>query len=186
MTDPSPQRGLPDDGVREKVAEAVIITPSDLQDHLIAAYEQGAHDTHTHYRPDPDPDFKEAAWDYVAGLDFTETTRPYRLLDQPPARAEGEWRTIESAPKDGTEVLVSGETLCTSETMPTWRNPGSVGIASFRPSGPTLQWRGEGAHAHDEYLWWRPTHWMPLPAAPPLPGQEGGQPLDATERPGKV
>jgi hypothetical protein len=73
----------PTEGLSE-VIEEVLITPSTLQDLLRAAYEDGAHATHTHYRPDLDPDFKEAAWDYVAGLDFTTTTRPFRSEPRPP------------------------------------------------------------------------------------------------------
>lgn len=66
-----------------EVVTEVLVTPETLQDLIGAAYEQGAHDTHEHYQPDPDPSFKEAAWDYVASLDFTTTTRPYRA--RPPS-----------------------------------------------------------------------------------------------------
>ena len=78
----------------------VIVTPADLQDLLVAAYERGAHDTHEHYQPDPDPCFKEAAWDYVASLDFTATTRPHRAT--PPALQA---RALEGALREAQSVL---------------------------------------------------------------------------------
>lgn len=67
-----------------RVVEEVIVKPDDLQDLLVAAYEDGAHATHKHYQPGPDPCFKEAAYDYVAGLDFTAITRPLRASSSPP------------------------------------------------------------------------------------------------------
>lgn len=39
---------------------------SELKDHVIAAYEQGALDVHGNWQEDADPDFKEAAYDYAA------------------------------------------------------------------------------------------------------------------------
>lgn len=80
----------------------VIVTPGDLQDLLIAAYERGAHDTHEHYQPDPDPCFKEAAWDYVASLDFTATTRPHRAT--PPA-LQARVEALEGALREAQSVL---------------------------------------------------------------------------------
>lgn len=39
---------------------------TDLKDHVVAAYEQGALDVHCNWQEDADPDFKEAAYDYAA------------------------------------------------------------------------------------------------------------------------
>ena len=38
---------------------------------LRLAYQQGAYDVHENWREDRDPDFSEAAYDYVAGVDLT-------------------------------------------------------------------------------------------------------------------
>lgn len=59
-----------------------------------------------------------------------------------------EWRTIESAPKDGTEVLI-------------WDGASMV-VAMWRPN-LLIPWRGTYG---DGDAAWEPTHWMPLPPAP--------------------
>lgn len=61
----------------------VLITPDALQSMLHAAYVAGCEAVQANYQPDPDPEFSEAAYDYVAGLDFTTTTRPARSEGQP-------------------------------------------------------------------------------------------------------
>jgi hypothetical protein len=84
----------------------------------------------------------------------------------------GEWRDIESAPKDGTQVLITGGTFENSMSM---GGPGpyqAVTIASYNYYGG--EWQGENAGGHDEYYWHHPTHWMPLPAPP---GTETGIPI---------
>jgi hypothetical protein len=49
--------------------------PSDaLREARIAAYRQGALDVHQNYQPDRDPDFTEAAHDYVASIADQQTT----------------------------------------------------------------------------------------------------------------
>lgn len=92
-----------------------------------------------------------------------------KRLESPPPRSgdgaqSGEgWRTIDSAPKDGTRVLVDSAD---------W----------FREDSPEIVcWR------HDEFVSERgtdfdhtqPTHWMPLPAPPPA--SEAGQPASGRE-----
>jgi hypothetical protein len=71
-------------GEAETVDE-VLITPSALQDLLCAAYEAGCTAVHDNHQADPDPSFTEASWDYVASLDFTETTRPAVSAPPPPS-----------------------------------------------------------------------------------------------------
>lgn len=66
-----------------------------------------------------------------------------------------EWQPIETAPKDGTEVLI-GRFL--DGKLPT------KAVASFHPSegwrdAGDIGWGGMYAHV-------RPTHWMPLPSPP--------------------
>lgn len=41
---------------------------TELKDHVVAAYEQGALDVHANWQEDADPDFKEAAYDYAASV----------------------------------------------------------------------------------------------------------------------
>lgn len=79
----------------------------------------------------------------------------------------GEWRTIDSAPKDGTQILVAraGEEIgmgaveivdwCVMENWH-WEQ---VGDDLYRKvqDAPSEFWNGNGHRA---------THWMPLPAAP--------------------
>lgn len=104
--------------------------------------------------------------------DFTlSQTSPagHGALPMPPERQgdlEG-WQPIETAPLDGREVLVWGLVADSSETFPDFRPAAAPRIAYFTESRSGLsQWHGESAGAHDEYLYWRPTHWRPLPAPP--------------------
>jgi hypothetical protein len=60
----------------------VLIDPERLQELIWQAYFAGCEAVHANYQPDPDPDFTEASYDYVASLDFTTETRPYRDADQ--------------------------------------------------------------------------------------------------------
>lgn len=69
-----------------------------------------------------------------------------------------DWRPIETAPKDGTEVLLYGrpphkdDLTCYVGRWGTWDSAG----------GPSDCWISGGPH-------YRPTHWMPLPAPPDSP-----------------
>lgn len=63
----------------ERVVTHVLITPDDLQEHVRQAYLAGCGAVQESYRPlreGEDPEFGEASYDYVASLDFTQTTRP--------------------------------------------------------------------------------------------------------------
>lgn len=62
------------------------------------------------------------------------------------------WQPIETAPKDGTHIIIASA----SNTPPT-----------------TVHWFDGGWHLsvnmdgdHSEYVWGRPTHWMPAPDFP--------------------
>lgn len=61
-----------------------------------------------------------------------------------------EWRDIDSAPKDGTEVLVTE--VVYSPFVAYW-------------SGTFKRWSAEGSHDYCS-----PTHWMPLPPPPERKG----------------
>jgi len=83
-------------------------------------------------------------------------------------RAALQWRPIETAPKDGTDILVSGGTYSWDtdygpESPHTW-----VSLASWREQ----RWQGENSGGHDEYFFYKPTHWMHLPPPPALSGDK--------------
>jgi hypothetical protein len=75
----------------DDIPAEVLIEPSTLQDLLRAAFVAGCEAVHANHQPHAEPDFTEAAWDYVAISDFMETTRPHRA-------APSLWRSIEMAP----------------------------------------------------------------------------------------
>ena len=104
----------------------------------------------------------------VAGL-ISHLAAAIRSLE---AEREG-WRDIASAP-EGVEVLVYGDWLNSAETMPEWRPAPRAGIAykSGSRSEPS-SWCGESAGAHDEYIWWQPSGWRPLPTPPTAKTEEG-------------
>ena len=65
-----------------------------------------------------------------------------------------DWKPIETAPKDGTEVLVWGY--------------GQMSVAKFI-SGVHGEWKvytSDGWYGYDSF----PTHWMPLPKPPEMLG----------------
>jgi hypothetical protein len=73
------------------------------------------------------------------------------------------WQPIETAPKDGSRMLIAGGTQSfgTDENVPF----DGVSIA-FWQGGYQPHWRGEDRQAHDDWYEHQPTHWQPLPAAP--------------------
>jgi hypothetical protein len=76
----------------------------------------------------------------------------------------GGWQPIETAPKDGTRVIIVLDE-CNQER---W-----VDIAKYgkeRPLGCHTNWQNGYGQGYS----WRPTHWMPLPK-PPLSKIEGGE-----------
>lgn len=77
----------------------------------------------------------------------------------------GGWRPIETAPKDGTEILVA---LCGGE----WAT--SLMVVSYDADQPDFPWitldGGQGYHKD------APTHWMPLPPPPIYQRQEHDSP----------
>jgi hypothetical protein len=67
-------------------------------------------------------------------------------------RAWPEWRTIDSAPKDGTEILISGITT---------QGLRYIDVAGF--------FDGDWMEANEEdrdYPFRKVTHWLPLPQGP--------------------
>lgn len=86
------------------------------------------------------------------------------------AKLPAEWLPIETAPKDGTYILVgSRRGSWVAKYKP-------VFTSGYRPSNPWASMMLN--HDHIGEQWPNPTHWMPLPAAPttaelPQPEQKG-------------
>ena len=57
-----------------------------------------------------------------------------------------EWQPIETAPKDGTHIILTGDDIVAEDYWMKWR------------VDDTESW------AHFQYV--KPTHWMPLPTPP--------------------
>lgn len=75
------------------------------------------------------------------------------LSAAPQAPVHGSWQPIETAPKDGTEILI-----CDARTA-------TILVAAWNgddPNTPTHKWECLDVAYHEDL----PTHWMPLPAAP--------------------
>lgn len=79
-----------------------------------------------------------------------------------------EWQPIETAPKDGTTILIYGGTYF-HDNDGSWNADDSqlkhVTTAYFRRDGWCM---GFGESYNDE-IWAKPTHWMPLPTPPTQP-----------------
>ena len=67
----------------------------------------------------------------------------------------GEWLSIESAPKDGTDFLAA---------IPFNRKHHQM-VGCFAPNGKFVSWPGR--------IRYHPTHWQPLPAPPSSHATEG-------------
>lgn len=77
------------------------------------------------------------------------------------------WRTMDSAPKDGSNILIAGGTiLFDGSTYDDWLECKGIYTAWWftRYDGG---WCSGNAEGHDEFIWHKPTHWQPLPPPPP-------------------
>jgi len=113
----------------------------------------------------------------------------YRAALSQKAEAPG-WRPIESAPKDGTAVLVYGQGHLDHSAMH-WREkegraitiaawtPGDIGVSAHWSALETTMESSYGGEEnsfdYSEAVEIAPTHWMPLPAAPKVSGYANGQ-----------
>jgi hypothetical protein len=79
------------------------------------------------------------------------------------------WRPIEEAPKDGTEVLVAGGTFYNSMSTFTDDLP-FIGPSWACWDDYCREWRGENSGGHDEFFYYKPTHFMPIPSPPKAEG----------------
>ena len=90
-------------------------------------------------------------------LEDDERPTPLYLHPSPPEGMVGEWRPIETAPKDGSEVLV---------------NATGIGLVVVYWSDDESQWGTGLGYLNGE----APTHWMPLPLPPTTAaGSEKGE-----------
>lgn len=73
---------------------------------------------------------------------------------------EENWQTIETAPKDGTYVLVATE-------HGSWvAKYEAVSQSGFKFDNPWRSMMLNHDNINREYRTWRPTHWIPLPKPP--------------------
>ena len=102
----------------------------------------------------------------VAELDYENRllrARNERLEKEAEQRPSG-WRPIETAPKDGTEVLVMYMHIDTQVV----HNGFWIGTDETDEESEIGWWSYEHSEVSRIKLnaWWTPTHWMPLPPAP--------------------
>lgn len=86
------------------------------------------------------------------------------------AKRVPQWLPIETAPKDGTNVLCWSAEFGARESRNITYTPGSPGHAE----GRTDRW---WEWLEPKKCWafnWSPTHWMPLPPPPGIVGENGG------------
>lgn len=94
--------------------------------------------------------------DYCPGCEAEDAAR----ASQPPAP---EWQPIETAPKDGTNILICGGTFDSDdESYGDMPYPG-VSVAYWDQRRLSPHWHGETRDAHDSWFVHKPTHWMPVP-----------------------
>jgi hypothetical protein len=79
------------------------------------------------------------------------------------------WMPIETAPQDGTKILGWNEKFGARETQMTFYGEGSPGFAAWKSrKGPKESgWNWSEPKSNWSHTW-KPTHWMPMPAAPVL------------------
>lgn len=111
----------------------------------------------THPTWNPDHEFIEGAganWKlYADGIRATFAV--FQKLYKP-KRESGGWNPIETAPKDGTSILLCNHTF----------TPDNMAVAF---------WEGRAWEYCDEDFYHCPSHWMPLPKLPKINGIEGGK-----------
>lgn len=78
-------------------------------------------------------------------------------------RAASEWRPIETAPKDGTEILCYDG--CIIERVKWLRSNWSIVNGWFHTINPESL-NSDNWNDPPEYCLAKPTHWMPLPSCP--------------------
>lgn len=77
-----------------------------------------------------------------------------------------EWKPIETAPKDGTAVLLFLGNFDNTIALARWYSPWGNWVRDDEQPDPTEEYHGIGSGC--------PTHWMPLPS-PPSDLKKGGE-----------
>ncbi len=75
----------------------------------------------------------------------------------------GEWQPIETAPKE-CDILVGGGTYSWDCDYPEPFQLKHVALVRWDKSREN--WQGDNTGYQDEYYWYKPTHWQPLPEPP--------------------
>jgi hypothetical protein len=126
-------------------------TPTDNQINDLAALAQGA---------EPVARVNNDGFIVETGLGLA----PGTLLYAGPAPKAGEWQPIETAPKDGTRILLGGGAWGDD-----WRDSAPAVMVGWWevPRRYDAFWNTCAAEAgYSMFPYESPTHWMPLPAAP--------------------
>lgn len=79
--------------------------------------------------------------------------------------SEMEWRSIETAPRDGTKILVYRPLAAKTQDEPICVKRSTPGDRGCWPA--TIPEGCDGKNFTDGYCY--ATHWMPLPSPPPSP-----------------
>ncbi len=96
-----------------------------------------------------------------------EAAATLETLTQENARLrEAGWRDIESAPRDGTRIMLWLREPWACVELALWYEPWGVWLTERYLPGETDEMGGIGADV--------PTHWMPLPPAPARKALGGG------------
>lgn len=89
-----------------------------------------------------------------------------------PIAMQHTWQAIETAPKDGTRILICGGIFDNDSAPRDGFYPfDSVTIAFWHVRWGQGHWHGDELSGHDCWNWHEPKYWMPLPL---LPIQESG------------
>ena len=106
---------------------------------------------------------REEVNDWINDQHAPGTYRLRRLASTGSAPATSSWRPIESAPMDGTWILLRGRSAVEQSMIPV--------VAAFSPVGSgCVGWFDSGSFRHVESL---AVEWQPLPAAPTPEPKDG-------------
>ncbi len=95
---------------------------------------------------------------------FWALTEAIKIIEE--LEQKKEWRPIETAPKDGTLVLVINGEKGGYLTEPCQIGTAFFGLASYEDEAWSFEWKSNACC--DEVSSYIPTHWMPLPKPPIL------------------